>query len=103
MCTEDRAGPFQISGKKKWNNLKITRNGQSCLLQPYIESATTLSDNRKTICDRTWEKGPIGVVDHFFIFFTLLEPALHYLTMDTRANARSASVAELQTLKHEEL
>ena len=38
-----------------------------------------------------------------FFFFTLLEPALHYLTMDTRANAISASVAELQTLKHEEL
>ena len=23
------------------------------------------------ICDRTWEKGPIGVVDHFFIFLHL--------------------------------
>ena len=38
-----------------------------------------------------------------FYFFTLLEPALYYLPMATRANARSASVAELQTLKHEEL
>ena len=22
------------------------------------------------ICDRTWEKGPIGVVDHFLFFYT---------------------------------
>ena len=21
-------------------------------------------------CDRTWEKGPIGVVDHFLFFYT---------------------------------
>ena len=45
---------------------------------------------------------PIGVVDHF-LFFTLLEPALHYLPMDTRVNARNASLAELQTFKREEL
>ena len=38
LFTEDRAGPFQISGRKKWKNLKITRKG------PYIESVTALPD-----------------------------------------------------------
>ena len=54
------------------------------------------------ICDRTWEKGPIDVVNHFLFFYTNGKYTLFPLR-DTRVKDRSVSVAELQRLKHEEL
>ena len=64
-------GSFQISGKKKWKNLKITRNGWSCLLQPYIESATILSPATinstlyitQKLFTSKWKKRDVGLAD----------------------------------------
>ena len=76
--------PYIVCGNSvgvwsKNDDFKI-RHGITCTSCYFPESVSYRA--MESICDRTWEKGPIGVVDHFF-FFTLLEPALHYLTMDT--------------------